>query len=418
MSVFRLTEFDTTENSYILTVFSNSQVHQVLKSWKNSDIRLNPQTAYKFILLNLVDYSLSSVSFMTESIPFQEFSLPFYKSLDEDFFDLENFKASDILLSASNNLRPEEYISIDINYEIDDEPLVQLNCDKSHLSMEMHNESIISEAYEAKIENFEKLLENEGKMRKSAEEKLEEILKSYEKYLQESQNTEENLRRNIEELEVERSKSGLLISTLQTKLNESNFQLKSSQDSINFLSLKAKCQNPDNLKEELQVYKALYEKSEKKIQEILRKVEEQYENDPISLLLKDKDDAVSKVNEENGRLNEELNKIKEKIAGHQVCLNETEKIEKKFQEAGNSFVREKDMVYSVNGSKVVVFLQEDRLLMRKISGFYQLESKPSSPAHKRSNTDFKPTLPSTLKRPPVSRITSPYKKTGFNVKFS
>lgn len=414
MSVFRLIEFDTTENSYILTVLSNNQVHQVLKSWKNSDIRLNPQTSYKLILLNIVDYSLSSVSFTTESIPFQEFPLPFYKSLNDDFFDLEALKPFDFLLGVSNTQRPEQYISIDINYEIDDEPLVQFNFEKSCLS----NESIISEAYEAKIENFEKLLENEEKMRKNAEEKLEEILKSYEKYLQESQNTEENLRKNIEELEIERNQSGLLIKTLQAKLNESSFQLKSYKDSINFQLLKTKCCSPDNLKEELQVYKTLYEKSEKKLQEIINKVEKQYENDPISLLLKDKDEAVSKVTAENERLNEELKIIKEKIAGHQGCLTETEKIEKKFQEAAISFVKEKDLVYSVNGLKVVVFLQEDRLLMRKISGFYQFESRPASPVHKRSNTDFKSSLSSTLKRPGVSRIISPHKKTGFNVKFA
>lgn len=417
MSLFRVLDFDGSEDQYILTVVSNNLIHQVLKSWKNTDIKLDIQTTYKFVLFNLTDYSLCSVSFSAESIPYQEFSLPFYKDLNSDFFDFESLKSPDFSLNVSNTQSPGQYFTIDINYEIDDEPLVHLNCEKSHFSLELPNESILSDAYGAKLENFTILLEKEEKQRKNAEEKLEEIIKSYEKYLQDSQKTEESLRKNIEELEIERTNTRAQITSLEHKIQDLNFQLKSSKDNLDFQVLKIKSFNEKNLIEEMQIYKTLYEKSEKKLQEIIDKVEKPYEDDPITLLMKDKDDALAKSIKENSELKEEIMKTKEEllrinesISEHQGCIVMTQMIAKKLEQENIKFVKEKELVFSVNGLKVVVYLQDDRLTMRKISGFYQYESNFSTPMHKRSKTDFKSALSTTLKRPNIGRIQSPNMK--------
>lgn len=394
MSILRISEFDENHSHCLFVIMTSNTVEQVIKSWKNCDIRLNQEIAYSCVLVDLSDFHLSYVTISTDSLPYDEFLLPLFPEPNNLNFDLESLKFSTKSLKVTHDPKPEQYISIDINYEIDNEPLVLLSQDKAHTSFECQNESIVSDAYCAKIENYQILVEKEEKLRKVAELKLVELFEDYEKMMQRNYEVEDTMRNEIQGLEKEKLESIEKIQDLSRKLCEAEYKTKKIEDLVHLNNIKMKVFDYDNLKEEYMIIKRLYENSEKKLQDIIEKLENHQENDPITLVLKEKEDIINKKSEEIQKL------LNSKSETPLVSLSQ--EIEKKLKELNLEFNLENELVYSINSQKLSVSLKESSLLFRKLSSFISPTDFSKNSHHIRSKTDNKSLISSIRPSKPIN----------------
>ena len=394
MSILRISEFDETHSHCLFVIMTSTTVEQIIISWKNCDIRLNQGIAYSCVLVDLSDFHLSYVTISTDSLPYDEFLLPLFPEPNNANFDLESLKFSTKSLKVTHDPKPEQYISIDINYEIDNEPLVLLSQDKAHNSFECHNESIVSDAYCAKIENYEILVEKEEKLRKVAELKLLELFEDYEKMMQRNRDVEDKMRSEIQGLEMEKLESFEKIQELSSKLCDAEYKTKKMEDLVHLNNIKMKIFDYDSLKEEYVIIKRLYENSEKKMQEIIEKLENHQENDPITLVLKEKEEIINKKSEEIQKL------MNSKPDNPFAPLSQ--EIEKKLKELNLEFNLENELVYSINSQKLSVSLKESTLIFRKLSGFISPSDFTKNPHHIRSKTDNKSLLSSIRPSKPIN----------------
>lgn len=286
--------------------------------------------------------------------------------------------------------KPERTFTIDYNYEVDDEPLIQISTDKAPLIPENLNESMVSDALCAKIENYLSIIEYEERQRKHAETKLNELMISYTIYLESTQKSQEKYQEKIDELENEKNKllyKSNELAAANEKLKAEVQRLKDKIDLQNF-QLQAKNITTD----EALFYKNLLEKSNAKFQVIAEKVESNNINDPIEILIKEKDQKIADLTTQINLLALQIKELTD------IPIV----IESKLQEMEMAFTREKDYIYTVNGVRIVLSLSTNStstLILRRIGGFANIEDLVRGTAHKRSVSDkVKSPTPLPLKK--------------------
>ncbi|OMJ90236.1 hypothetical protein SteCoe_7437 [Stentor coeruleus] len=292
--------------------------------------------------------------------------------------------------SAPVRNKAERTFTIDYNYEVDDEPLIQISTDKAPLILENLNESMVSDALCAKIENYLSVIEYEEKQRKNAETRLNELMTSYTIYLDSTQKSLEKYQEKIDELESEKNKllyKSNELAAANEKLKAEIQRLKDKID-LQYFQLQAKSIPTD----EALFYKNLLEKSNAKFQVIAEKVESNNINDPIEILIKEKDQKIIDLTSQIDLLTSQIKDL----------TNIPTEIELKLQDMRMIFTREKEYIYTVNGVRIVIGLSANSassLSLRRIGGFVNAEDLARGTPHKRSVSDkVKSPTPLPLKK--------------------
>lgn len=385
--------------SFLIIITSEERIIDIINSEKgHQGAELAPFKSYRLFYLDILQGTLSSVSFFHSDLTPETSILPLYKDFQDDCIGNESSGLSEDTLSITITLTDkanpfgEEDLrfSIENQYKIDDEPLVEFT---SRDSMS-ERQSMMSGLVTNQLNHYKKLLEAEKKLRTKLESINEEICQKFEAKTQNFHQREKEyiqeisyLSQKVQVLNTEISELKISVKTLQTEkiqINELKDLTKTELSSLKKLDYFGEICN----------YREILEEMDKKWKEFSGKIETSHDTDPIHFIIKEKDETIA------GLQTQILAMQRESLAA--VLENEMKK-------RNLSFIKENELVYLVENSKVVVSLDSKILSFRKIGGLKPIDELTVSPPQKRSNSSFRSDLGKKSLKAPILSSKSPAK---------
>ena len=257
MSVLKLKSTSQNNESFVLLLTTESKIIEILtKEDLSQSINISCNNLYKLYYLEIPSSTICSVSFHSQSLPFGSFLLPFFADMKNDSFEREKPEKGEVFLQIEK--RPqinEETLQNDItSYYVDEEPLVHFHSENTIFPNTPSHESMLSEAYQAKIENTNLIIDHEKAMRIKAENKIVQMMESFESCLSTVHQRENSLKAKVEKLKEEKLLMIKEINELNAKLEKiSQEQGQVCENKLkSFLEIK-----DENYAEDVEFYKDL-----------------------------------------------------------------------------------------------------------------------------------------------------------------
>ena len=377
MSVLKIVS-SSAEELFVIIIATEYEVISVMKKGKlNKSISLLNNQQYKLLYLDLEHHLIYSVSFLPKDFPNSTFTLPLYQSMQSNTFTIPDQSQPTRTLIVEHKFYTvglsDSRASLHICYSIDDEPLIEIKTQSSN--SDTKNQSIISDALNAKIENYLFIIEHERKMREAAEEKSREVLVTYDRYLKNAHEKEEKFKTEANAKDEQINALSKEVNELRVISDKYAFEVSTLKENYEFRILAVRnC----SFNEELEQYKKQLEISDQKWQKLINQLEESDENYPLHYLLKEKEQEVAELNKRVKELSEKP---------FEADIN------KFLSDSNIKYHKENDLVYRVSGVKFVVVQINHEFVFHGLGRSLTLEEIGSKRPHNRSISDIKTETP-------------------------
>ncbi|OMJ94783.1 hypothetical protein SteCoe_1963 [Stentor coeruleus] len=376
--------------AFVLVITSEEKIIDIIISEKNH--QGTELAAFKQYRLYFVDISLgtiSSVSFFPSDLPHETTAVPLFNILTEDFISNESGKAEESLVfeaSVSDKMNPfgEEDLrySVENQIRVDEEPLIEF----SSVDMIQERESVFNTLFASQAKNYKKLLDQERDIRKKYELITEDLSSTFNQRMQNFHIRETEL---FKELETRDKKLHILqgeILELKHKNNQLYYEKTQEIEKKETFKMELDICRRADLKKEVNTYKEILDQLDKKWNEIAEKIEMSHDTDPIHFVMREKDEKIAELMaklKDSGKSTSEID------------------IENEIKKKGMDFKRENEYVYTIDGIKSVVFIDNKAIYFRKLSGPKSIDDLLISSPQKRtvSVTRIETSKPSFIKRP-------------------
>jgi hypothetical protein len=401
MIVFKLIQvLPKKSRTFVAVITSEERILDLIASDKNHQgTELEAFKAYRVFYIDVLTGCVSSVSFFYSDLNHELSTLPLYRDLQDDSLGTETGPLAEdslfIQITVNDKLCPfgEEDLrfSIDHQYKVDEEPLVEFTSRDSV----SERQSIINGLANNQLNHYKKLLESEKKLREKFESISDEICQKLEAKVQNFHKRERDLlselalcSQQIQSLMAGNSELKNQVKQLtqeKHQISESKDLLKSQLETLKKLDYESELQN----------YRDLLENMEQKWKDFSHNIQTSHETDPIHFLIREKEETIHSLQQQLQSL---------------TRSQPDQQIESELRRRNLSFQKEKDQVYTIEGSKVVVLPDVKFLSIRTLGCLKSLEDFLSSPPSKRSNSSFRSDS-KKLSRAPVLTSKSPVKYT-------
>jgi hypothetical protein len=392
--------------AYMIIVTSQDRVLDVILSDRvHQGTELESFKQYRMYYLDITAGILSSVSFFSSDLPHEPINFPLFKDITADFFNTGSSPRTSETLSATitpldkiNNFTEEDLrYSIESQYRVDEEPLIEFSSNDSN----SEQETMINSLFLAQTKNYKKLLDYEKQLRTKHEIKTEEIKKKIEKQTIEFHKREDEIIKTIEDKEKTIHTLNGEIAELKLIVNRIYTEKIQETEKLDMIKLQLELSKENELQKEISTYKELLENMEQKWIDFVFKIQSNHDTDPIHFIIKEKDEKILEL---NSKLNELSN------------FPYQNEIEAMLNKKKLSFKRENEYVYSIESTKTVVVYDNNSLLFRKIGPLKTFDEFFISSPQKRSISALRvESLNSSTKRP--SRLSSNYGSRNSNRPF-
>ena len=381
MSVLKIIS-SSAEELFVIIIATEDELISVVKKEKLSkSLNLLNNKLYKLLYLDLDHNHIYSVSFMPKDLPSSTFALPLYQCTQND-----SFKTPDQAHpSRSLTVEHQSYMinlcdskaSLTSRYSIDEEPLIEIKSQSGHSDSksQVQSQSILSEALNVKIENYQIIIEHERKMREAVEEKNREVLGAYDRCMKNAREKEERFRG--ETIRRDEEINGLRKEVYELKLVCEKYAVEADilKENCEFRILSAKNSNYD---EQLECYKTQLEVSDQKWKKLIDQLEESDEHYPLHYLLKEKE-------QENAELNKRIKELSENSFEFEI--------NKFLSDLNIKYYKENDLVYRVSGQKLIISRINHEFIVHSLGKSLTVDEVSSKRAHNRSISDMKAETP-------------------------
>ena len=257
------------QRTFIVAITSQDKILDILISGStHQGTELAAFQQYRVFYLDVSSGKVSSISFFSSDLPHESLTLPLYKDIEKDFYCSENEEKAEeslnIAISICHKINPfnEEDLrySMDNQYQIDDEPLIDIN----DTEFNTERENMVNSLIAAQAKHYKILFEHEKELRKKIESIAEEMNKKFDEKMKEFQNRELSIQIILEEKEILIQKTENEANEVK-RLNERlKIQKTQTEEKFEVLQIQLDSFKKMDFHKEINAYQELIDSMEKK----------------------------------------------------------------------------------------------------------------------------------------------------------